>query len=1198
VAAAGGSAMWSSGGGYGDFVLIRHHETDDEGRNYFTLYSHLASIEEGITPRTDRFADDYENWSPVSSGQKIGTAGATGVKDRDGTPRPDWIHLHFEVQRGAYAQNKVDPYDINRTRSYYPGGNNYTESGPDSLWRCDPLEAIKDLRDLATDETVRVARTGGLGLRLRAAPNLSADILEVMPEGSELTIIGGPQNSGGYDWWQVSYGDQDGWAAGAYLVNSQSMESPAKPTGIGQFLTDGTSIPAGGKIQENRIVLTGHASHPQGDPVKLQVEVRPGGQAFSRSTHEGNLSSSGTDASVAVTALPDGNYHWRARTVTADGMTSDWVPFSTEAADFTINTPSKPSAFFKQDPVHPIPGETVTFNASHSTPQQEIDTYKWEFEGESSARFGKEITHAFPSVGDYVVTLTITTKDGLSDIYQRAVRVVSLQAMDSVDKLVGKSAQLMEQILETAEMVAKEADFFTGGVELTGLKTVTDIFLEAAVPDEVGLVTSELFKITKNIMVGGMHETPDYFQRSFTPLLRKEIENYKMELGNLKNALLTSWPDLSPEQEGKLISDLNYRRSGNFGLAEFYNQKTNLPLIFAQLKREDESSWSWWGAKVTFTVGSICGKAAAAKYVAGKYAGTSIAKYLVPKGIKYGLIGHSIYASFDSLSKDGQLAVISMTAALDASAIAKDIFENARNGLNKVKNNVVPETPNGKFEIKQIVEEKKRFLRNSYYNRAYAEAAIHNTADIDVEFWLTAFYKEDQTVAKLLSLPWGLGERSYQIGVISSVAEINLPGNSSAYPPVIIDFLNENGGAIPTGHTAYNLFAKTDDGIYLLDHQSSPPWYKRSSEKSDSVQAMQIHDFEDDLEEVLAPQFFQYPIRAALDPENIAGEVTGNYRLTISVHNPFDSSVMAQLVQKLPAGMELISAGEGLVQEGNIFWDVRLQPLASAVFEVLLRPVDLQDEPRIEPALLALYDNINDEWQSLTALPGDIAPAFNDPNLIEAVSVILGKPSAEITFVDLARITDLDLSGKGILSLGGLEYAYNLQTLDLRGNSLTSVFPLRNISGLENLNVSANHLADLSGLEDLLALEYLDLSDNRITNVSTLLTNSQAGGLGSGHFVDLRDNFLDLTQGSQTMADIQTLIASGLTVYYDHIKGDVNLNGMIDRADAVILLRYAGGQIELTDLQKKIGNIAGHADDDHVGVADAMLILRVLGGGE
>jgi len=131
VAAADGIAMQSSGGGYGTFVLIRHNETDIDGQHYFTLYSHLESVTSGI-PAKSSWDANYTSWKSVKRGDKIGTAGSTGVSDST------WIHLHFEVSRGGYAQNKTDPYDIYRTRDYYPGGSNYTGCGTERLWENDP----------------------------------------------------------------------------------------------------------------------------------------------------------------------------------------------------------------------------------------------------------------------------------------------------------------------------------------------------------------------------------------------------------------------------------------------------------------------------------------------------------------------------------------------------------------------------------------------------------------------------------------------------------------------------------------------------------------------------------------------------------------------------------------------------------------------------------------------------------------------------------------------------------------------------------------------------------------------------------------------------------------------------------------------------------------------------------------------------
>jgi hypothetical protein len=1193
LAAAEGVAMRSSGGGYGDFVLIRHSKTDGEDRNYFTLYGHLGSIEDKITVRADRWATDYENWTPVSRGQKIGTAGATGVKDKEGNPRPDWIHLHFEVQRGGYAQNKVDPYDIYKTRLYYPGGNNYTGSGSHSLWLKDPLREMEELRGIASGETMRVARTGGLGLRLRVSPDLGAAIVSVMPEGSEITVVGGPQHSGGYDWWQINYDGQQGWAAGSYLVKIEGHDPPGVPTGLGQFRIDGTSVLAGGELKQNRIVLKGNVSQSGDEPAKVQVEVRGIDEAFSRTTHDGSMVSGGRESSVIIPDLANGEYQWRARTVTAQGMSSDWVRFSSEPPDFVVSIPPTLSAFFSHDPIHPLPGTAVNFSAAGSTPIHEIETYKWEFEDDATIKFGQEVNHEFASPGDYIVTLTVTTIHGMSNTYRNEIRVVSSQLIDSVNRLVDNSAMVLDSIQKTSSELAAEADFFMAGMELTTIKGITNLLLEAIIPSE-SAAANEFLKIGADRMAGEIHNTSDYFQKHFTPLIREEIEDYKNELEQLRSALLDNWPDLNQELEEEFISNLNWRIAGNLGLGNYYFQKTNLPLTFAKLKREDETSWSWKGAKAAFTVGSICAKAAAANYVAAHYAGVSVAKYLVPIGIKYSLIGHNIFLNFDSMIKDAQMGILCQTGANDASIIAKEVFENTKNGLLNVEKKDKPKTPQGKIQVKQMVEEKNKFLKGSYCSRAYAEVNIHNKGDTEASFWITAFYDENHSPVKLLSLPWGLGERTYKIGVISGVADINLSGNSALQDPVILDFLNEDGGEKPSGITAYNLFARTEDGIYLLDTKMDPQWYKLALDESHKALALQSYDTEHDLEEVFDFQLYKYPIRATLEPENIAGEVTGDYLLTISVNNPFEDTVMARVIQDLPPGMDLISSGEGLVKEGRIFWELELQPHGSALCEVLLRLIDSQDEPHMAGAILELYDNINDEWQNFTALPGLIRPAFNDSNLIEGLSAILGKPPAEITFGDLTQIASLDLSTRDIVSAGGLEYLYNLQVLDLRANELTSIFPLRNIAGLKSLDLSSNQLTDVYGLEELIHLDCLDLTGNRITEISALAANSRSGGLGEGAFVDLRGNPLDLTQGSQALEDIQTLIDAGATVDFDFLKGDLNLNGVLDLHDALVVLRHAAGLLELTDFQKKIGKIAADADNGDINVADALMILRVI----
>ena len=131
IAAADGVAMQSSqpGKGYGTFVYIRHEEVDENGKNYFTIYAHLDSVESKIILK-DRSDTNYNTWTPVKRGEVVGQAGDTGSTT-------GWVHLHFGLERSGYTQNKTDPYDLYANRKYYPGGSEYTGCGINHVWTTD-----------------------------------------------------------------------------------------------------------------------------------------------------------------------------------------------------------------------------------------------------------------------------------------------------------------------------------------------------------------------------------------------------------------------------------------------------------------------------------------------------------------------------------------------------------------------------------------------------------------------------------------------------------------------------------------------------------------------------------------------------------------------------------------------------------------------------------------------------------------------------------------------------------------------------------------------------------------------------------------------------------------------------------------------------------------------------------------------------
>jgi hypothetical protein len=90
-------------------------------------------------------------------------------------------------------------------------------------------------------------------------------------------------------------------------------------------------------------------------------------------------------------------------------------------------------------------------------------------------------------------------------------------------------------------------------------------------------------------------------------------------------------------------------------------------------------------------------------------------------------------------------------------------------------------------------------------------------------------------------------------------------------------------------------------------------------------------------------------------------------------------------------------------------------------------------------------------------------------------------------------------------------------------------------------------------------------------------------------------HFVQWSDGSKTNPRTDTNVTENITVHavFDYIKGDVNLNDRIDIGDALLLTHHATGSTELTDLQLRISDIAGH-NDSHLNISHTVKILALL----
>lgn len=67
--------------------------------------------------------------------------------------------------------------------------------------------------------TVEVVNTDGLGLNMREGPGVTFAIVELLPEGTRLVIVDGPQEVDGFVWWKVQKVDSQvqGWVVEEYI---------------------------------------------------------------------------------------------------------------------------------------------------------------------------------------------------------------------------------------------------------------------------------------------------------------------------------------------------------------------------------------------------------------------------------------------------------------------------------------------------------------------------------------------------------------------------------------------------------------------------------------------------------------------------------------------------------------------------------------------------------------------------------------------------------------------------------------------------------------------------------------------------------------------------------------------------------------------------------------------------------------------
>lgn len=129
---------------------------------------------------------------------------------------------------------------------------------------------------------------------------------------------------------------------------------------------------------------------------------------------------------------------------------------------------------------------------------------------------------------------------------------------------------------------------------------------------------------------------------------------------------------------------------------------------------------------------------------------------------------------------------------------------------------------------------------------------------------------------------------------------------------------------------------------------------------------------------------------------------------------------------------------------------------------------------------------------------------FNDPALEAAIRERAERVEGPLRRTDLLKITQLDVTERGVTDISGVDVLRRLETLTLDENEIHSLAPLSGMPRLTSLSVSGNPLGDLDDA-NVWALKQTNVRELRLRGIGMADPSSLAvlSGLTS---LDLRDN--------------------------------------------------------------------------------------------
>lgn len=497
--------------------------------------------------------------------------------------------------------------------------------------------------------------------------------------------------------------------------------------------------------------------------------------------------------------------------------------------------------------------------------------------------------------------------------------------------------------------------------------------------------------VETNLKIGLQSELA--LQQNMYPPLQRLGAFYQKDMHSTAAIAVGRLPTLTSEQESQYRIDLQKRGQANIIMADSFEQAA-AALHTAYIARESQKK-NWienftkrYLIKTLFTL-AFDGPGALAV------------------GITSGAA--NLYQNLHDLSEDTKMMAVGVNAIGGSLSAQKRIYLNTVNGIDNIKRGIAPQIADGKVISidHHFVGEKVTYWNETIWvdKGSYTDVSISNTTPFDIVYHVLADYGNGEIFG------------GYQGEYLPLLAEGSATISAGQTGTVRLSYKQRDEIAPPTVDSAINvnILGSTDTGTYFV-FNTNTNWPGPTIQARGPGGTFSAFSVNEQSAPSVADRVISYPLRARID-------IQTNpliYIPTLSVDNPFTQTVTVNVVQPLPAGVQVVDANGGMVENQRISWSRTISPETTVEFSYRVRYTGSSGQIlALPPAQLKMSDGTG---QSASFTSEEVRVPVQAPLLGVGVppGMFLEQPSTTIPITITNRV---DTGTRGIIRL-------QLSTLD------------------------------------------------------------------------------------------------------------------------------------------------------------------------